>query len=230
MIEDIIVGVGRTGALTPVAVLKPVIVSGVEVKRATLHNEDEIRRKDIMIGDTVIVSRAGDVIPEVVKVIKEKRAGEERPFVMPDKCPVCGEEVVRPPGEAIRRCVNINCPAQIKGSIEHFASKRAMDVDGLGEKLVEQLVDKGAIKDVSDLYYLTRDDLARLERMADKSAGNVMDAISGSKNLLSSASFTPSASEMWESTYRVFSQSGITVLNSLGRRGGSVNGNPRDRP
>jgi DNA ligase (NAD+) len=181
IIEDIIVGVGRTGALTPVAVLKPVIVSGVEVKRATLHNEDEIRRKDILIGDTVIVSRAGDVIPEVVKVIKEKRTGNERVFTMPGTCPVCGEQVVRPPGEAIRRCVNINCPAQIKGSIEHFASKRAMDIDGLGQKLVEQLVDKQVIQDVSDLYYLKKDDLSRLERMADKSAQNIIDAVEDSK-------------------------------------------------
>lgn len=181
IIEDIIVQVGRTGALTPVALLKPVIVSGVEVRRATLHNEDEIRRKDILIGDTVIVSRAGDVIPEVVKVVKEKRTGIEKHFIMPYKCPVCGEKVVRPPGEAIRRCVNINCPAQIKGSIEHFASKRAMDIDGLGEKLVEQLVDKEVIRDVSDLYYLTKDLLANLERMAEKSAQNIIDAINASK-------------------------------------------------
>ena len=181
VIEDIVVGVGRTGALTPVAVLKPVLVSGVEVKRATLHNEDEILRKDILIGDTVIISRAGDVIPEVVKVIKDKRTGQERPFSMPDKCPVCWEKVIRPPGEAIRRCVNINCPAQIKGSIEHFASKRAMDIDGLGEKLVQQLVDKEVIRDVSDLYYLTKDDLAKLERMAEKSAQNIIDAINASK-------------------------------------------------
>jgi len=135
-IEDIVVSVGRTGALTPVAVLTPVEISGVEVARATLHNEDEIRRKGIMIGDTVIVTRAGDVIPEVVRVIEEKRSGKEKPFAMPNVCPVCNEGVVRPEGEAIRRCININCPAQIKGSIEHFASKRAMDVDGLGTKLV----------------------------------------------------------------------------------------------
>jgi DNA ligase (NAD+) len=181
VVEDIIVGVGRTGALTPVAVLKPVSIGGVEVSRATLHNEDEIARKDVRIGDTVVVTRAGDVIPEVVKVIKEKRTGLEGPFVMPDTCPVCGEHVIRPPGEAIRRCVNINCPAQIKGSIEHFASKRAMDIDGLGEKLIEQLVDKGMIKDVSDLYYLSKEDLLRLERMADKSAQNILDAINASK-------------------------------------------------
>jgi DNA ligase (NAD+) len=182
IIEDIIVGVGRTGALTPVAALKSVMVSGVEVKRATLHNEDEIRRKDILIGDTVIVSRAGDVIPEVVKVIKEKRTGNERPFAMPERCPVCGETVVRPPGEAIRRCININCPAQIMGRIHHFASKRAMDIDGLGQKLVEQLVDKKVIQDVSDLYYLEKKDLAHLERMAEKSAQNIIDAIDDSKH------------------------------------------------
>jgi DNA ligase (NAD+) len=184
MIEDIFVGVGRTGALTPVAMLKPVMVSGVEVSRATLHNEDEIKRKDIMIGDTVIVSRAGDVIPEVVRVLKEKRTGTEKPFEMPEKCPVCNEQVVRPPGEAIRRCININCPAQIKGSIEHFASKRAMDIDGLGEKLVEQLVDKNIIRDVSDLYYLKKDTLASLDRMAEKSAQNIVDAVNASKKRL----------------------------------------------
>jgi len=182
VVRDIIVSVGRTGALTPVAVLEAVSVAGVEVSRATLHNEDEIRRKDIMVGDTVIVRRAGDVIPEVVKAIPEKRTGKERAFIMPDKCPVCGEAVVRPPGEAIRRCVNINCPAQIKGSIEHFASKRAMDIDGLGEKLIEQLVDKGAVRDVSDLYYLRKETLAGMERMADKSAQNIVDALEASKN------------------------------------------------
>ncbi len=184
VIRDIIIGVGRTGALTPVAVLDPVSVGGVEVSRATLHNEDEIRRKGIMIGDTVMVRRAGDVIPEVVKVIPEKRTGAERPFVMPRKCPICGEEVVRPEGEAITRCVNINCPAQIKGSIEHFASKRAMDIDGLGVKLIEQLVDKGIIRDVSDFYdreKLTKEILSSLDRMAEKSAQNIMDAIEASK-------------------------------------------------
>ncbi|HNQ63055.1 MAG TPA: NAD-dependent DNA ligase LigA [Syntrophorhabdaceae bacterium] len=181
VIEDIRVGVGRTGALTPVAILRPVIVSGVEVSRATLHNEDEIRRKDIMIGDTVIVSRAGDVIPEVVRVLKERRTGNEKAFTMPNECPVCNETVIRPPGEAIRRCVNINCPAQIKGRIEHFASKRAMDIDGLGEKLVEQMVDRGVINDVSDLYYLKKETISCLERMADKSAQNIIDAINTSK-------------------------------------------------
>jgi len=181
VIKDIIVGVGRTGALTPVAVLEPVNIGGVVVERATLHNEDEIKRKDIMKGDHVIVTRAGDVIPEVVRVLNEKRTGSEMPFVMPDTCPVCGEHVVRPEGEAIRRCVNINCPAQIKGRIIHFASKRAMDIDGLGEKLVDQLVDRGIVSQVSDLYYLTKEQLAGLERMADKSAQNIIDAIENSK-------------------------------------------------
>ncbi|MDR2018475.1 MAG: NAD-dependent DNA ligase LigA [Syntrophobacterales bacterium] len=182
VIKDIIVSVGRTGALTPVAMLQPVYVSGVEVSRATLHNEDEIGRKNIMVGDTVIVRRAGDVIPEVVKVIPEKRTGMERCFAIPDRCPVCSEVVVRPPGEAIRRCVNINCPAQIKGSIEHFSSKRAMDIDGLGTKLIEQLVDKRIVKDVSDLYYLTKEMLVSMERMADKSARKIVDAIEASKS------------------------------------------------
>jgi len=180
-VEDIEVSVGRTGALTPVAILKPVLIGGVEVSRATLHNEGEIQRKGIMIGDTVRVSRAGDVIPEVVRVVKEKRSGREKPFSMPGRCPVCGEDVVRPPGEAIIRCVNINCPAQIKGSIEHFASKRAMDIDGLGTKLVEQLVDKKVIRDVSDLYHLKTNDLIGLERMAERSAQNIINAIEASR-------------------------------------------------
>ena len=180
-VEDIIVSVGRTGALTPVAVLTPVEIGGVEVARATLHNEDEIQRKDIRVGDTVIVTRAGDVIPEVIRVVSEKRSGKEKPFVMPGTCPICNETVIRPEGEAIRRCININCPAQIKGSIEHFASKRAMDIDGLGTKLVEQLVDKNIIRDVSDLYFLKKEALTVLERMADKSARNIIDAIDVSK-------------------------------------------------
>lgn len=180
-VEDIVVSVGRTGALTPVAFLKPVTVGGVEVSRATLHNEDEIARKDIRVGDCVIVTRAGDVIPEVIRVVDPKRPGRREPFTMPPNCPACGEPVVRPPGEAIRRCVNISCPAQIKGTIEHFASKRAMDIDGLGTKLVEQLVDRGIIRDVSDLYFLKKETLATMERMADKSAQNIIDAIEASK-------------------------------------------------
>jgi DNA ligase (NAD+) len=181
VVEDIIVSVGRTGALTPIALLRPVTIGGVEVSRATLHNEDEIARKDIRKGDTVLVTRAGDVIPEVIKVIVERRSGDEVVFRMPDHCPVCGENVVRQPGEAIRRCVNINCPAQIKGKIRHFASKRAMDIDGLGTKLVEQLVESGYVKNIADLYELRKEDLVRLERLAEKSAANFIVSIEKSK-------------------------------------------------
>jgi DNA ligase (NAD+) len=173
--------VGRTGALTPVAFMEPVKIGGVEVKRATLHNQDEIDKKDIRVGDTVVVRRAGDVIPEVVKVITSKRTGKERQFIMPDTCPVCGSDVVRLPGEAAHRCVGISCPAQLKGRIRHFASKRAMDIDGLGVKLIDQLVGKGLVKDIADLYYLTQDDFASLERMADKSAENLIKALAKSK-------------------------------------------------
>ena len=173
--------VGRTGALTPVALMEPVRIGGAEVKRATLHNQDEIAKKDIRIGDIVVVRRAGDVIPEVVKVITSKRTGAERRFVMPKNCPVCGSDVVRLPDEAAHRCVGISCAAQLKGRIRHFASKRAMDIDGLGVKLINQLVDKGLVKDVADLYYLTQDDLASLERMAAKSAENLIQALTKSK-------------------------------------------------
>ena len=182
VIEDIIVQVGRTGTLTPVAVMKPVRVGGVEVSRATLHNMDEIEKKDIRIGDIVVVQRAGDVIPEVVMAIKEERTGKEKKFVMPDQCPVCGSEVMREEGEAAHRCLGMSCSAKLKESIKHFASKRAMDIEGLGDKLVDQLVEKGLVKDVADLYSLSKDDLASLERMADKSARNIIDALNESKN------------------------------------------------
>ncbi len=178
-ILDIIVQVGRTGALTPVAVMEPVKVGGVEVSRATLHNQDEIDKKDVRIGDTVIIQRAGDVIPEVVQVITSKRKGTEKKFKMPSKCPVCGAEVVKE--EAIHRCIGLDCPAQLKGRIKHFASKRAMDIEGLGTKLTDQLVDKGLVRDVADLYYLKKEQLTELERMADKSAQNIIDAIEKSK-------------------------------------------------
>jgi DNA ligase (NAD+) len=183
VIEDIIVQVGRTGALTPVAIMKPVRVGGVEVSRATLHNMDEIEKKDIRIGDTVVIQRAGDVIPEVVMAIKGKRTGKEKKFVMPDRCPVCGSEVMREEGEAAHRCLGMSCSAKLKESIKHFASKRAMDIEGLGDKLIDQLVEKGLVKDVADLYSLSKDDLASLERMADKSARNIIDALNESKNV-----------------------------------------------
>ena len=178
-ILDIIVQVGRTGALTPVAVMEPVKVGGVEVSRATLHNQDEIDKKDVRVGDTVIIQRAGDVIPEVVQVITSKRKGTEKKFRMPSKCPVCGAEVIKE--EAIHRCIGLDCPAQLKGRIKHFASKRAMDIEGLGVKLTDQLVEKGLIKDVADIYYINKEKLIALERMADKSAQNIIDAIEKSK-------------------------------------------------
>ena len=182
VIKDIIVGVGRTGTLTPVAVLEPVFISGSKVQRATLHNEDEIRRKDIQIGDTVLIQKAGEVIPEVVKVIKERRNGTERNFSMPEKCPVCGSKVVKIEDEVASRCNNISCPAQVKERIKHFVSREAMDIDGLGTALIEQLVDKGIIKDFGDLYYLRKEELLTLERMAEKSSDNIIKAINKSKN------------------------------------------------
>jgi len=180
-INSIFISVGRTGALTPVALLDPVRVGGVEVSRATLHNEDEIRKKDIRIGDTVIVQRAGDVIPEVVAVIRSKRTGEEKAFIMPDRCPVCGSKVERPEGEAVYRCTGMACPAQIKETLSHFASKGAMDIEGLGFKYIEQMVDRGIIRDPADLYFLTKEDLMKMERMGDKLANNLLAAIDNSK-------------------------------------------------
>jgi len=181
VVRDIEVQVGRTGALTPVARLEPVRVGGVEVSNATLHNQDEIDRKDVRIGDTVVIQRAGDVIPEVVSVVKDRRTGDERAFQMPGTCPVCGSEVERPEGEVVARCINFACPAQVKGRIEHFASRGAMDIEGLGTKLVDQLVEKGLVSSPADLYFLTHGQLAGLERMAEKSAQNLLDALEASK-------------------------------------------------
>lgn len=179
---DIQVQVGRTGALTPVARLRPVFVGGVTVTNATLHNEDEIRRKDVRIGDTVIVRRAGDVIPEVVAIVPERRPAGARKFVMPNRCPECGSRVERPEDEAVARCTaGLYCPAQRKQALLHFASRRAMDIEGLGDKLVEQLVDTGLVKTPADLYQLGMDELVQLERMAEKSASNLLAAIEGSK-------------------------------------------------
>ena len=180
-VKDIIVQVGSTGAITPVAELEEVTISGSVVKRATLHNEDEIGRKDIRIGDTVLIQKAGEVIPEVVKVIKEKRKGGEKKFDMPTICPTCGEKIFRPEGEVVSRCINPACPDQVRGRIRHFASRDAMDIEGLGPAIIEQLVGKDLIKDISGLYFLKRDDLISLERMAEKSADNLLDAIEESK-------------------------------------------------
>jgi DNA ligase (NAD+) len=181
VIKAIKVQVGRTGALTPVAVMEPVHIGGVEVKSATLHNQDEIDRKDIRVGDTVIVQRAGDVIPEVVEVVREKRTGREKKFTIPNRCPVCGSHVYRDPDEAVSRCTNMSCPAIIKQSIRHFASKAALDIDGLGTKIIDQLVERGLVKTVADLYRLTKDDLMSLERLGDKSSDNLLRSIEMSK-------------------------------------------------
>ncbi len=182
VVEGIDVFVGRTGALTPVARLKPVFVGGVTVTNATLHNEDEVRRKDVHVGDTVIVRRAGDVIPEVVSVLADRRPADARAFVMPTACPVCGSHVTRAEDEAVARCSGgLYCPEQRKRAILHFASRLALDIEGLGDKLVDQLVEKGLVKNPADLYRLGMDTLANLERMAEKSARNLCDALDNSK-------------------------------------------------
>jgi len=180
-IRDIRPQVGRTGAVTPVALLEAVQIGGVTVTHVSLHNQDEIDRKDIRVGDTVVVERAGDVIPHVVTVVAEKRPSGARRYHLPKRCPVCGGAVVKPPGEAVTRCTNISCPAQVKESITHWGSKQALDIDGLGEKLVDQLVEKGLVRDVADLYDLETEAVAGLERMAEKSAGNLIEAIEASK-------------------------------------------------
>ena len=180
-IKDIIIQVGRTGALTPVALMEPVRVGGVEVSRATLHNQDEINKKDIRIGDTVIVQRAGDVIPEVVKVVTSKRTGKERHFVFPATCPVCGSDALKAEDEVVSRCLGISCPAKLKEALKHFSSKGGMNIDGLGDKIVNQLVERDLVRDVADLYFLTLQDLVQMERLAEKSAENLLDAVQKSK-------------------------------------------------
>jgi len=183
LVQNIEVQVGRTGAITPLARLQPVAVGGVIVTNATLHNEDEIRRKDIQIGDTVIVRRAGDVIPEVVAFVPERRPPDARQFVMPLSCPVCGSPIVRPEGEAIARCSGgwVKCAAQRKGGLQHFASRRAMDIEGLGDQLIERLVDLSLVTTAADLYKLGIGALAAIDRMADKSAQNILAALEKSK-------------------------------------------------
>lgn len=179
---SIVVQVGRTGALTPVANLEPVSLAGTTVARATLHNPDEVKRLGIRIGDWVLIEKGGDVIPKVCSVIKSKRTGEEKPFRMPRKCPVCGGEISRPEGEVVSRCVAADCPAQLKGRLLHFASRRAMRIEGLGGSLVDQFVDSGKVRDAGDLYSLTLEDVASLERMATKSATNLITQIEASKS------------------------------------------------
>jgi DNA ligase (NAD+) len=181
VIENIIASVGRTGAITPVAMMKPVRIGGVTVSRSTLHNWDEIERKDIRIGDTVVIERAGDVIPRVVSVVTEKRTGKEKMFHPPRMCPVCGSEVVRGEGEVAFRCIGLNCEAQVLERIYHYASRGAMDIDGLGGKSVELLYEKGLIRHFIDLYKLKKEQLLELPRFAERSAQNLIDAIEKSK-------------------------------------------------
>jgi len=180
-VNDIIIQVGRTGALTPVAVLEPVKLSGTTISRSTLHNEDEVRRKDIRVGDVILLERSGDVIPHVVSVMKERRTGKEKPFDWPKSCPVCGAAVFRSEDEAISRCVNPSCPAKLRESVLHFASRRAMNIDGLGEALVDQLLEKNLVHEISDLYSLKFEDLAGLERMGSKSSRNLIGQIEASR-------------------------------------------------
>ncbi|MGL5711802.1 MAG: NAD-dependent DNA ligase LigA [Paraclostridium sp.] len=179
---DIIVEVGRTGTITPTAILEPIRLAGTTVSRATLHNEDYINEKDIRIGDTVLVQKAGDIIPQVVEVVKEERSGEEVSFTLPEKCPVCSEPTVRLEGEAAVKCINISCPAQIRRGIIHFVSRDAMNIDGLGESIITLLLEKGLIKDVADLYYIKKEDVVGLERMGEKSATNLINSIEKSKS------------------------------------------------
>jgi len=178
---DILIQVGRTGVLTPVAALEPVVVSGSRVARATLHNEEEVARKDIRIGDTVVIEKAGEVIPAVVSVRSDLRDGSEKKFRMPAQCPICGSKVVREEEQVAVRCVNAQCPAQLKRRIEHFASRGALDIEGLGEAMVEQLVERKLVQEVSDIYRLTSTQLSELERMGEKSVSNLMAAIERSK-------------------------------------------------
>jgi len=182
MVRDITINVGRTGTLNPLALLEPVNIGGVTVSRATLHNEDEISRKDIRVGDTVVVQRAGDVIPQIVQVLVDRRTGQEQRFIMPERCPSCGTATHREPGVAMRYCVNAACPAQLKQRIQHFAGRSAMDIAGLGDKLVERFVDLGLLRDVADLYYVNWNDVAQLDRLGDKSAANLKDQVERSKS------------------------------------------------
>lgn len=182
-LTDIVVSVGRTGVLTPVAVLDPVRVHGVEIRSATLHNLDEIERKGILIGDTVVVQRAGDVIPQIVGPVLERRTGAERPFVMPSRCPSCGSPVVRLEGEVAHRCVNASCPARFRQTVLHFVSKGALDVDGLGTQLVGQLIDTGQVGSLADLFRLDRDALLELDRIGPKSADNLLAALEAAKDV-----------------------------------------------
>ena len=182
LLKDIICQVGRTGAVTPMAILEPVKVAGSTISKTTLHNEDFIKEKDLRVGDTIVVQKAGDVIPEILEVKKEKRTGKETPYEMPKVCPVCGAPVVREEGEAVSRCTGIECPAKLVRNIIHFVSRECMNIDGLGEKIIEQLIDKKLINNIADIYYLTFEDIASLKKNGKKFAQNLIDAINASKS------------------------------------------------
>lgn len=214
---DIGINVGRTGSLNPYAILEPVQVGGVTIKHAALHNEEDIHRKDIRIGDWVVVQRAGEVIPEVVEPIVSRRTGEEKIFYMPRQCPVCGAEVVKPEGEAMHRCTNAACPAQALERIKHFVSRGAMDIEGIGEKMSQTLFEAGLVKDVGDIYYLTRDQLLSLERMADKSVSNILNSIERSKNRsLSRVIFALGITHIGEETAELLAEH-FTSIDELAR-------------
>ena len=181
-LKDIVCQVGRTGALTPMAILEPVVVAGSKISKTTLHNEDFVKEKDLKIGDRVIIQKAGDVIPEVVRALVEKRTGSEKEFEMPTVCPVCGSQVVRVPGQAVTKCIGIECPAKNLRNIVHFASKEAMNIEGLGEKVIEQLMDKGLISNIADIYFLKLEDIASLKKEGKKFAENLINSINASKN------------------------------------------------
>ena len=181
LLKDIVFQVGRTGAITPMAILEPVKVAGSTISKTTLHNEDFIKEKDLRIGDTVVIQKAGDVIPEVVKVIKEKRIGNEKEFEMPKKCPVCGADAVREEGEAAVRCIGIECPAKQFRNILHFVSREAMNIKGLGDSIIEELLNRGLIRNIADIYKLTLEDLASLKKNGKKFAQNLIDSINESK-------------------------------------------------
>ena len=230
-VTNIRVQVGRTGVLTPVAEFTPVLLAGTVVKRATLHNLEDLARKDVRVGDTVAVEKAGDVIPKVTRVLLEKRPKGAKPFSMPKRCPACGEQVVQLEGEVAIRCVNPGCPAQIAESLRHFVTRRAMDVEGLGDERIEQLREAGLLKDVASLYDLTAGELAPLERWGEKSAANVIAEVARSKDAgLSRLLFGLGIRQVGEKTAKLLARRFLSMDALLRRGRGSPHGHPRDRP
>jgi DNA ligase (NAD+) len=216
-LEDIRINVGRTGSLNPYAVLEPIQVGGVTIKHAALHNEEDIHRKDIRIGDWVTIQRAGEVIPEIVGPVVSRRTGKEKIFHMPNHCPVCGAEVIKPEGEAMHRCTNIACPAQALEKIKHFVSRGAMDIEGVGEKLCQALFEKVLVRDAADLYYLTSQQLLQMERMAEKSVSNILNSIAGSKDRpLSRIIFALGITHIGEETADLLAEH-FSSIDELGR-------------